>query len=162
MLILTGPTASGKNTIGLKLASRFDRCAVVDFDLVRAMFVNPHQPPWAGDEGALQQKLGVELVCSLANGFYDAGWEVVILDVLTSETVCLYRQLLNDFNIKIIQLLPTFEEIRRRFYERGPCLTEKELEMVYQEQCSYKDFDLRIDNTNLSIEETVEMITAIL
>ncbi len=45
MLILSGPTAAGKNTVGRVLAQRRRRCAVVDFDAVRAMFVQPHRAP---------------------------------------------------------------------------------------------------------------------
>lgn len=69
MPIISGPTASGKNTVGHSLALQRERCAVVDFDLVRKMFVKPHQPPWAGEEGKAQQFLGVKQVCGLAEDF---------------------------------------------------------------------------------------------
>ncbi len=58
MLILSGPTAAGKNTVGRVLAQRRRRCAVVDFDAVRAMFVQPHRAPWQGTEGRAQHLLG--------------------------------------------------------------------------------------------------------
>ena len=51
ILILTGPTAAGKNTVGKLIAYQRERCAMVDFDLVRTMFVQPHLPPWMGEEG---------------------------------------------------------------------------------------------------------------
>ncbi len=94
MLIISGPTASGKNTVGHQLAKRRERCAIVDFDLVHQMFVKPHQPPWAGEEGKAQQYLGVKQVCGLADDFDEAGSEVIILDVLSTETVKIYRNLL--------------------------------------------------------------------
>jgi len=162
MLILSGPTAAGKNTVGTLLARQRERCAVVDFDLVRAMFVQPHQPPWAGEEGKAQQLLGVQQVCKLAEGFAEASWEVVILDVLSEETVKLYRQLLQPYELKIVQLLPEFSELNRRFCERGVCLTDEELAMVYGEQYRYANYDLRIDNTDVTPEKVAEMLSPLL
>ncbi len=162
MLIISGPTASGKNTVGHLLALQRERCAVVDFDLVRKMFVKPHQPPWAGEEGKAQQFLGVKQVCSLAENFSEAGWEVIILDVLSLETVKIYRHLLYQNNLKIVQLLPTFEELNQRFYQRGACLTDDELKMVYEEQSEYTDYDLKIDNTFISPDKVTKMISHLL
>ncbi len=158
MLLISGPTASGKNTVGHLLALQRERCAVVDFDLVRKMFVKPHQPPWAGEEGEAQQFLGVKQVCSLAENFGKAGWEVIILDVLSTETVKIYRHLLSQDNLRIVQLLPTFEELNQRFYQRGACLTDNELKMVYEEQSDFTDYDLRIDNTEVSPDKVAEII----
>ncbi len=135
---------------------------MVDFDLVRAMFVQPHQPPWAGEEGKAQQLLGVQQVCKLAEGFAEARWEVVILDVLSEETVKLYRQLLQPYELKIVQLLPEFSELNRRFCERGVCLTDEELAMVYGEQYRYANYDLRIDNTDVTPEKVAEMLSPLL
>ena len=162
MLIITGPTASGKNTVAMELAGRRERCAVVDFDLVRRMFVKPHEPPWAGAEGRSQQALGVRHVCALAEGFSEAGWDVIILDVLSDETVKIYRELLRRFNPKVVQLLPAFSELARRFQERGPVLTEDELRMVYEEQGKYTQYDLRIDNTGLGPEEVAAQAASLL
>jgi adenylylsulfate kinase-like enzyme len=162
MLILTGPTAAGKNTIGKLLAVRRKRCAVVDFDLVRRMFIQPHQPPWAGEEGKSQQMLGVRQVCKLAKGFAAAGWEVIILDVLSNETAKLYKRLLKNVDFNIVQLLPAFEELKRRFYERGACLTDEELQMIYQEQSEFTGYDLRIDNTAAPPETVAKTITPLL
>jgi adenylylsulfate kinase-like enzyme len=162
MLILTGPTAAGKNTVGKLLACQRERCAVVDFDLVRAMFVHPHQPPWMGEEGKSQQMLGVRQVCNLAESFARAGWEVIILDVLSSETAQLYRSLLENAYPTVVQLLPAFDELKRRFYERGARLTDDELKMVYEEQSSLVGYDLRIDNTDIVPEKIAEMIASLL
>ena len=158
MLILTGPTAAGKNTVGTLLAKRRERCAVVDFDAVRAMFVQPHRAPWQGAEGKAQHLLGTQLVCLLAERFARAGWDVIILDVVTAETAVLYRHLLDPFKPTIVQLLPAFAELQRRFYQRGPVLTDDELAQVYAEQQAFPHYDIRIDNTHWSPNEVAEQI----
>lgn len=162
MLILTGPTAAGKNTVGKLLACQRERCAVVDFDLIRAMSVHPHCPPWMGEEGKSQQMLGVRQVCNLAESFTRDGWEVIILDVLSNETAELYKYLLLNFNLKIVQLLPTLGELKSRFYNREARLTEDELMMIYEEQSSFVSYDLRIDNTDIAPEKLAEMIASLL
>jgi guanylate kinase len=162
MLIITGPTAAGKNTVGILLATQRKRCAVVDFDLVRRMFVQPHQPPWAGEEGMAQQILGVHQVCSLATNFSEAGWEVIILDVLSNQTAEIYSRLLHHFAPKIVQLLPTYSELEKRFHQRGVVLTEDELKMVYEEQSKYTKYDLRIDNTRLEPQQVVAQLASLL
>ncbi len=162
MLILTGPTAAGKSSVGLLLARRRERCAVVDFDAVRAMFVQPHRAPWQGAEGRDQQLLGVRLVCGLAEGFAAALWEVIILDVLSEETARVYRRLLAPFRPKIVQLLPAWPELKRRFDERGPRLTEAELDRVYRQQEGFAGYDLRIDNTTAPADEIAARLADLL
>ncbi len=162
MLILSGPTAAGKNTVGRMLAQRRARCAVVDFDAVRAMFVQPHRAPWQGSEGHAQHLLGVDLVCRLAAGFAGAGWEVIVLDVLTPETAALYRATLQRFAPCIVQLLPTFAELDVRFRTRGPCLTDAEFAQVYRDQQQFNDYDLRVDNTALTPNAVADRIVSLL
>lgn len=160
MLILTGPTAAGKNTVAHILAQKRERCAVVDFDSVRKMFVEPHRPPWAGEEGRRQQMLAVEMASSLAAKFAQNGWEVVILDVLEDHTVSVYKDLLKQFSPAIVQLLPAYEILKDRFNKRGPVLTAEELDMVYKQQENFKFYDTRIDNTSLSPEETAGQLAS--
>ena len=162
MLILTGPTAAGKNTVGRLLACQRERCAVVDFDLVRAMFVQPHHPPWMGEEGKSQQMLGVRQVCNLAKSFARAGWEVIILDVLSNETAQLYKHLLRNVNLNVVQLLPALSEQKSKIYNRGARLTNDELMMIYEEQSSFVSYDLRIDNTDIAPVKVAENIASLL
>lgn len=56
ILILTGPPAAGKSTLGPLIAKQRRRCAVIDVDWVRAMLVQPHIAPWLGEEGMAQQE----------------------------------------------------------------------------------------------------------
>lgn len=162
MLILSGPPAAGKNTIGVMLARQRERCAVIDVDLVRAMIAQPHRAPWQGEEGRRQQRLGVRQTCQLARGFADDGWEVIILDVLSHATLTLYRHDLAPRDFRVVQLLPTWEEGQRRFRARGPVLTDDEFAMVYREQEAFAGYDLRIDNTAVSAEAVVAQLAAAL
>lgn len=86
ILIITGPPAAGKSTVGPIIAGQLERCAVIDVDLVRAMVVQPHVAPWLSEEGLSQLRLGAENASALARNFVNAGFDVVILDVLTDET----------------------------------------------------------------------------
>lgn len=160
MLLLSGPTAAGKNTVAQQIARQRERCAIVDFDAVRAMFVHPHLAPWDGEAGAAQLLLGVEQVCGLAHGFARAGWDVIVLDVVSETTAPLYRRLLAPLSPLLVQLLPDFTELTRRFEERGPVLSPGEFRAVYAEQVAFEGYNLRIDNTALSAEAAAAQIVA--
>ncbi len=162
MLLLTGPTAAGKNTAGRLLAQRQARCAVVDFDLVRAMFVQPHRAPWQGDEGRAQQMLGIRLSVQAALGFQQAGWKVIVLDVITDDVFPLYTELLAGVPFSVVQLLPSLAQTRRRFEARGPVLTQAEFEQVYAGQLAFTHADLRLDTTHLTPEAIAERLLGFL
>jgi len=153
VLILTGPSGAGKNTVAAVLAKKLVRCAVIDVDLVRWMVLQPHKASWDGKEGQAQQKLGVQNACVLARNFISAGFDVVILDVLTDEMARIYKTELRESEPKIVLLLPTWDEIKRRNIIRGSRLTDDEVEMVYEWQKQLTVYDTKIDNTHLSAEE---------
>ena len=153
VLILTGPSGVGKNTVAVVLAEKLGRCAVIDVDIVRWMVLQPHKAPWDGEEGKAQQKLGVRNACVLARNFVSAGFDVIILDVLTDETARVYKAELKEIEPKIVLLLPTFDEIKRRNAVRGRRLTDDEVERVYDCQEHLAVYDTKIDNTHLPAEE---------
>jgi chloramphenicol 3-O-phosphotransferase len=153
LIILNGPTGAGKNTIAALVAKMRSHCAIVDFDALRNMFAKPHKAPWQGEEGVSQQLLGVRHACMLAQSFLKHKYDVILLDVLTPETAAIYKEELAAYSPKLILLLPTFAEIKRRNLTRPPRLTDAELEMVYQQQSKLGVYDHRIDNTHLSPEE---------
>lgn len=158
VIILTGPPGAGKNTIAQIIAKRRNQCAVIDVDLVRWMILRPHKAPWEGSEGKKQQMLGARNACLLAKNFLREAYEVIILDVLTTDTAKLYKKQLQKNNVKIILLLPTYEEIQRRNILRPPRLKEDEVNMLYDQQKGFTGYDEIVDNTNLSPEETTHRV----
>ena len=158
VLILNGPTGTGKNTIAEILSKKRGRCVVIDVDLLRLMVKNPHKAPWQDEEGKHQQLLGGSNACLLTKEFIKNDFSVIILDVLSYETAKFYKDNLNEFEPKLVLLLPTWEEIVRRNKTRERRLTDEELKMVYQQQTELKTYDKKIDNTKLSAEEVAEKL----
>ena len=153
ILILTGPAGAGKNTVATILAKKRIRCSIIDVDTVRQMLVYPHKAPWDGEEGHRQQILGVENSCALAKNFVQNDCDVLILDVLSNETLTIYRKLLEPYVHFVILLLPTFEEIKRRNATRPRMITDEEIEMLYKSQGILEGYNQKIDTTKLSAEE---------
>jgi predicted kinase len=158
VLLLTGPSGAGKNTVAAALAPRLGRCAVIDVDLVRWMVRQPHRAPWEGDEGRAQHLLGARNAGMLARSFLDAGYDVVLLDALTDEVAALYRAELSERGLWIVLLLPSFEEVLRRNRGRGPRLKEEEVVMLYEQHARLTDYDERVDSTSLSAEDVAGLL----
>lgn len=158
LIILNGPTGTGKNTIAEIVAHKRNRCAVIDYDVLRNMFRNPHLAPWNGEAGKVQNVLGLEHACKLARSFIEHGYDCLILDVLNDETAGLYREKLKEYKPKLVLLLPTFEEMQRRNKTRPPRLTEDELKMVYDQQTKLTVFDKKIDNSHVTANEIASEI----
>ena len=161
VLVLSGPPAAGKNTIAQVIAERLQRCAVVDVDVVRWMALRPHAAPWEGDEGRAQQHLGVRNACALASNFRDAGFDVVVLDVLSADTMALYRGLLAGPGLVFARLLPSREEIIRRNRDRGPRLRDAEVRMMYDGQAALLGWDVSLDNSALAPGEVAGRLCAL-
>jgi|SRR3989344_2663274 len=162
LIILNGPTGTGKNTIAEIVAQKREKCAVIDFDVLRNMFRKPHKTPWDGEAGYKQNVLGLEHACMLAKSFLDNGYDCIILDVLYDETANLYKEKLKEYKPVLVLLLPTWEEIKRRNETRPPRLKAEELEMVYKQQSELQVYDKKIDNTDLSPEEVALKIVELM
>lgn len=81
-LLLTGPPAAGKSTTARDLGKMRERAAVIDVDDIRQVVISGHAAPWDGEEGRLQQRVGVENACDLAQRLHSVGIDVVIADVV--------------------------------------------------------------------------------
>ncbi len=157
VLILTGPSGAGKNTIATIVARVAPRCAVVDSDVVRGMFAHPRRAPWQGEEGHSQQLLGAEILVGIAARFAAQGWSTVLLETLSDETAAVYRRGLAEEGTRIVRLLPAWPEVMRRFRERERKegrrrLTDEEIRLVYDGQVALREFDGSLDTTASSPE----------
>ncbi len=160
--ILTGPAASGKNTIGHIYATQFcERCAVIDVDLVRWMFRQPHVAPWDGVEGLAQHRLGVRNACLLAKSFVSEGCEVVILDVVWADLGQVYRQALAGYSMQMVKLMPSWDESLKRLHERSHTITDAEARWVYDQQTLLQDVDYSLDNTSMSPETAARWLAGL-
>ncbi len=162
--LLTGPSASGKNTISHIYATQYsDQCAVIDVDLVRWMLRKPHVAPWPSDtpasEGRYQHKLGIKHASILARSFVSEGFEVIVCDVIGDELARYYRELLDGEVFRIVLLLPTLEETLRRLNERSKTISEDEAQELYEQQRLLQGYDLKIDNTVLKPIEVAERLS---
>ena len=160
VLILTGPPASGKNSVAPFVARQRPRCAVIDVDQLRHMLVQPHAAPWEGAEGERQARLGVENACLLAARFAEDGCDVILLDFLWEYTIDIYRTRLAHLRPQIVLLMPSLEETLRRNHVRG-WLPAHEVAMLYAKLETFHHYDIKIDNTEMSVEQLAARLTAL-
>jgi adenylate kinase family enzyme len=156
--IFTGPCAAGKNTVATLVARSVDKGVHIDIDRLRAMVVQPHKAPWEGEEGKAQQRLAIENGCILAQQFIQEGYSVAISDLLSDSTARVYKKLLHEYPFKIIRLIPSFSEVKKRDVARGQRLKEDEVDMLYKQQEQLTLYDVTIDNTHMKPEEVVQKL----
>ena len=139
-LLLTGPPAVGKSTTANALARSRPRAAVIDVDDIRHLVVSGHAAPWDGSEGRLQQRIGVENACDLTQRLHFVGVDVVLADVVSAETLGIYRERLPS--LVIVKLRLPLAAARRRASSRPLYLTDQEFEDLHAADGST---DLRVD-----------------
>ncbi len=159
VLVLTGPPAVGKTTVGRLVALARTRCAMVDIDDVRHLVVSGHAAPWDGADGRAQQDLGVLNGCALATNFAARGVDAVLVDVLDDATAARYRDLLAD--PLIVQLTVHYQEALRRAHTRTVHLTWEEFGQLHGQQSQFTGAEFRIDTTHLSTEETAARLVSL-
>jgi predicted kinase len=159
VLVLTGPPAVGKSTTARAVAEALDRCAVVDVDDVRQLVVSGGVAPWDGEEGRRQQRLGVRNACSLAGRFVAAGIDVVVADVLTPDTLALYRELLPG--CVVVRLTVPLEEAWRRASTRPVWLTDEEFVALHEaDALSAPAADHELDVSALTRDEQASAVAS--
>ncbi len=165
IILLSGPSAAGKNTIAAAIARLRPPTAVIDVDSLRAMLANPHHAPWEGEAGREQQLLGVDMAAGLSNYLGLNGWEAVILDVVSLETEAHFRRLLDAPPFAVV-LLPPWEETERRNAERERAegharLTPRERRMIFEAQAAYAEIRPTIDPKGREPEDVAREILAL-
>src|SRR4029079_6830967 len=107
-----------------------------------------------------QQHLGVENACCLARRFIDDAIEVIVADVVTPETLMLYRRSLPD--AVVVHLRVSVAEARRRAGTRALHLTEEEFAALHAaDQRNPPAGDHQLDVTGLTLGEQVDAIACV-
>lgn len=166
VLTLTGPTGSGKSTVGEKIAKSFDRCVNIDTDHVKHMIVSGfyEDPSLPAGGDFTEWELTGESIGLLAANFLNKGYSVVINGAIhksawqrIEESVTITHKLL---------LMPELDENITRDNGRSeqdamgtPAVVEHQ--KMFSTAEYYKDFQ-KLDTTNQSVDTTVQQILTII
>jgi hypothetical protein len=124
LLVVSGPTAAGKSTIGREIAVRRDRAMHIDGDLIQSLVVSGSvtmdvPPP----PGALEQlRLRFKAALNLANLYRDAGFDAIISDNLfDEEAVRFIASAIESHPSRVVHFVminPSVETIWERYDQR--------------------------------------------
>lgn len=165
-IVVTGIMAAGKSTVSHLLAQQFARGVHVDADVLQRMIVSGGQ--WVsqsepGDprgEAARQLRLRLKNMCLLGRSFYEAGFSVVLNDIIIGERRQHLQEELHDLPFTLVVLAPHVDAVLQRDQARPK-------ETQGSAWAEYLDGELRktmagtglwVDSTSQTPQETVEYI----
>lgn len=164
--LITGPAGVGKSSITKALAQKFERSAVIEVDKLRRLVVGGYIRPWPhNEETELQLFLGAKNTCDMANNFLEKGFNVFIDDVIGRKRFNQYSESFKGKNFKVFLLLPSLEQLLRRFDERGKDDDLRQRTIDLHEKFSKTKNEINwtvIDSSDQTLEETVEEIYKLL
>lgn len=124
LVVVSGPAAAGKTTIGREIALRRDRAIHIDGDLIQSLIVSGSitigvPPP----PGALDQlRLRFRAALTVANLYRDAGFDAIISDNLFEEEAQRFLtsalQAHPSRAVRFVMLNPSVEAIWERYDQR--------------------------------------------
>lgn len=117
LVILSGPPNAGKSATAEALCQRYDRMLHIDVSVLRDFLRMGRLRPWDDSpEGRRQRGLLIASACDMARRFLDAGYGVVIDDVVTPDDLSAYREALLPCGVAVhfIELLPPLEVLIER------------------------------------------------
>jgi chloramphenicol 3-O-phosphotransferase len=162
--LISGPSASGKSTVGRLLAEQFPQGVYIEGDFFRRSIVSgrheatPRLSREALEQLALRYRLGV----SAADAYFDSGFTVVLEDVIAGQLLSEVAATVRSRPLHVIVLLPTPEVLFARDvarvssgYSRWPV---EELHHAFAS--ATPRLGLWLDNSEQTPLETVETILA--
>jgi predicted kinase len=164
MVLITGIPAAGKSTVADRLARRFRRGVHVRGDVFRRMVVTgrhgmtatPSQEAWR------QLRLRYRLAAQAADAYYEAGFSVVVQDVVIGPELTTYVNGIRARPLVLVVLAPRPEVVARRevartkvaYSEDGATITA--LDSALRQETPR--IGLWIDTSTQSPDETVAEI----
>jgi tRNA uridine 5-carbamoylmethylation protein Kti12 len=95
LVIISGPPNAGKSATAEALCQRYDRMLHIEVAVLRDFLRMGRLRPWdESPEGGRQRALLIASACDMARRFLDAGYGVVIDDIVTPDELPAYREAL--------------------------------------------------------------------
>ncbi len=110
LIVVTGIMAAGKSTIARLLAQRFARGVHIEADTLQRMIVAGgiwvSQPGEPDGEAAQQLRLRLKHMCLLGRSFFEAGFTVVLDDIIMGERWKHLQEELHGLPFSLVVLAP--------------------------------------------------------
>ncbi|MBD3922014.1 AAA family ATPase [Paenibacillus sp. PR3] len=161
-IVITGIMASGKSTVAQLLAERFEQSVHLRGDIFRRMIVNNRKEvnPDAGNDELDQLRLRYRLAAQSAKTYHDAGFTVVMQDVVVGPLLNDFLSYVNNHPLYVVVLCPSTEAVALREAARSKkgygAWTVEALDHVLRNETPR--VGLWLDTTELTAEETVNEI----
>jgi adenylylsulfate kinase-like enzyme len=166
IFFVTGISAAGKTTVSELLAKRFKRGVHVKGDVFRRMVVSgrEHMRQDASPEAELQLDLRYRLGATTADAFFDAGFVVVVQDIVMGPAVTTYVSRIRGRPLHVVVLAPRVDVVRAReaarpktaYQDDGP--TVEDLDSYLRSETPR--IGLWLDTSEQTPEQTVDEILA--
>lgn len=167
IFVISGTQGAGKTTVSSLLARRFERGVHVPADTLAKMIVSGLEWPVASQttintdvegEAVRQLRLRLHNMCLLARSFFDAGFTVVLDDIVVGRRVDDLREDLAEIDFMFVMLTPDIETVRSRERQRGTSLWREWEWLTELFLNSDRDLGLWLDTSGQLPEETVDEI----
>ncbi len=116
IVLVTGVPAAGKSTVAELLARRFARGVHVRCDVFRRMVVSGREEMTATptDEAWRQLRVRYRLGAATANTYHEAGFAVVVQDVVIGDVLAEYVAMLTGRPLVVVVLTPAPDVVAAR------------------------------------------------
>ena len=162
-IVVSGMQGAGKTTVAAQLARRFARGVHIPADDLQRLIVSG--ATWKsqrGPEGEADAQLRLRLhhICLLGTSFFDAGFAVVLDDIIIGERVLHLRRELGQRPFMFVMLTPDLDVVREREAGRGTQLHDQWGWMDDEIRRATQRIGLWIDSSGQTADETVDEIMA--
>ncbi len=164
IIAVTGIQAAGKTTVSRLLAQRFERSVHIEADVLQQMIVSggewPSEPGVLTPEAERQLRLRLRNACLLARSFHEAGFDVILDDIILGERWGHLQSDLAGLSFTLVVLCPDLETVAQRDGSRGKRPSGDDwaryLDALLRE--TTEGVGLWIDNSGQSPEQTADEI----
>ncbi|WP_434095362.1 AAA family ATPase [Streptomyces flaveolus] len=165
VVLVTGVMASGKSTVAQLLAERLSRSVHLRGDGFRRMIVSGRGEftPQPTAEATAQLRLRYQASAAVADLYAQAGWTVVVQDVVLGEHLDPYLEAVASRPLYLVVLAPTPEAVAAREADRpkkgyGAPWTVDLLDEVLRRETPRRG--LWLDTSHQTPDQTVDQILA--